>query len=77
MKSTDKLHQFRRQCEQDTGQSASEIEVPLASVLDDICRLFGLPTKDRRKVLGRSSYTRLEDDRTWGNGQVKPRTPRH
>ena len=74
MKSADKLIQFRRQCEHDTGMRADDIEVPLSSVLDDICRLLGLPTRDRRKVLGRSNFTQLENDRAWCNGQVKQRS---
>jgi hypothetical protein len=76
MKSADKLIQFRKQVERETDMKATDVKVPLSSFLDDVCRLLGLSTKTRRKVLGRTSYTRLENDRVWIDGKVEQRSPR-
>jgi hypothetical protein len=63
MKAADKLRKFRQQCERDAGTHAGEIEVPLAHVLDDVCRVLNLPTRQHRRVVGRKGYVKLEDTR--------------
>lgn len=65
MKTAKKLRKFRQQCECEAGISAHDIEVPLSSVLDDVCRLLSLPARTRRSILGRKNYTRIEDMRVW------------
>ena len=63
MKTADKLRKFRQQCERQAGADATEIELPLSHVLDDVCRALKLPVRQRRRVLGRKSYVKLEDIR--------------
>jgi hypothetical protein len=61
MSLADKLRKFRQQCERSAGTPASDIEVPLSHVLDDVSRAFNLSTKSRRKIVGRKSYVRFEN----------------
>lgn len=63
MKTADKLTKFRKECEKQAGSPATEIDTPLAHVLDDLCRVLGLKARDRKRVLGRKSITRLETTR--------------
>ncbi|MCL4552328.1 MAG: hypothetical protein M1305_02065 [Candidatus Marsarchaeota archaeon] len=63
MNTADKLRKFRQQCEREAETSATEIEAPLSHLLHDVCRILNLPAKQRRRVLGRKSYVRLEDTR--------------
>jgi hypothetical protein len=63
MKSASKLRKFRQQCEREAETSADEIEAPLSHLLHDICKTLKLSGKQRRRVLGRKSYMRLEDTR--------------
>jgi hypothetical protein len=56
-----KLRKFRQQCERETGVSANDLELPLAHVLDDLGRALAVPSKSRRKVVGRKSWVRLEN----------------
>ena len=68
----DKLRKFRQQCERDTGATASDIEVPLAALLDDMCKALKVSPKQRRKVLGRKNVIRLEDTRSIRIELAKP-----
>jgi hypothetical protein len=63
MKAANQLRKFRQQCEREAGTSADQIEVPLAHVLDDVCRTLNLPTRQHRRVVGRKGYVKLEDTR--------------
>jgi hypothetical protein len=63
MKTADKLTKFRKDCEKQAGSSASDIDTPLAHVLDDVCRVLGLKARDRKRVLGKRSTIRLETTR--------------
>jgi hypothetical protein len=63
MKAADKLRKFRQQCEREAGASAAYIEVPLAHILDDVCKVLNLPTRQHRRVVGRKGYIKLEDTR--------------
>ena len=63
MKLVDKLRKFRQQCERQSGVPATDIEVPLSHVLDDMCQTLKLPAKQRRKVLGRRGWQRFEEIR--------------
>jgi hypothetical protein len=74
MKTADKLHKFRQQCEREAATSATEIKVPLSHFLDDVCRLLRLPTRERRRVLGRKSYVKLEDAREMDVKLTPPRS---
>ena len=56
-----KLRKFRQQCERQAGVSASDLELPLAHVLDDLSQALAVPSKSRRKVVGRKSWVRLEN----------------
>ena len=60
MTAANKLRQFRQCCEKEANTTATEIEVPLAHVLDDVCRLLGLSNRERDRVLGRKSATLLK-----------------
>ena len=75
MKTADKLRKFRQQCERQTGTDATEIEVPLSHVLDDVCQALKLPIRQRRRVLGRKSYVKLEDIREMRMELRKPDQP--
>ena len=63
MNLANKLRKFRQQCERETGTPADQIEVPLAHVLDDVCKTLNVPAKQRKKVLGHKGTTRLEHTR--------------
>ena len=65
MSTAKRLRQFRERCERDTGTHASEIEVPLLSVLSDVCKALQLSPQDKRRVLGRRGKRTLSTDRAW------------
>lgn len=65
MKTAKRLRQFRERCEQDAGTHASKIEVPLLSVLADVCRALQLSPNEKRQVLGRRGKQVLSNDRAW------------
>ena len=37
--------------------------MPLAHVLDDVCRALNLPVRQHRRVVGRKGYVKLEQTR--------------
>ena len=61
MKTADKLHTFRRQCERQAGKPLSQVEVPLLWVLHDVCEVLNIPQEQRLKVLGRRGMKCLRD----------------
>lgn len=65
MKTANRLRQFRERCERDAGIHASEIEVPLLSVLSDVCKALQLSPQDKRRVLGQRGKRTLTNDRAW------------
>ena len=65
MKTANRLRQFRERCERDTGTHASKIEVPLLSVLSDVCKALQLSPQEKQRVLGRRGKRVLSHDRTW------------
>ena len=65
MKTANRLRQFRERCERDAGTHASKIEVPLLSVLSDVCKALQLSPKEKQRVLGRRGRHILSNDRTW------------
>ena len=60
MNIADQLRKFRIKSEKQAGTAATEIDVPLTSVIDDFCHAFRIPLKQRQRILGRRNYTRLE-----------------
>jgi hypothetical protein len=72
MKTATKLKRFRQQCERKAGCSAHRIKLPLSHVLADVCQTLKLSRSEKRKVLGRTAVTRLEDVKTWRVSLRKP-----
>ncbi|MCS6846527.1 MAG: hypothetical protein RMN52_02280 [Anaerolineae bacterium] len=58
-----RLIQFRQDCEKQAGVPATEIEVSVGHVLDDVCRVLKLSPKQRRQVLGRRASAQLRRSR--------------
>lgn len=73
MKTAKRLRQFRERCERDAGTHASKIEVPLLSVLADVCRALQLSPNEKRQVLGRRGKQVLSHDRVWAVQQSPKR----
>lgn len=65
MKTANRLRQFRERCERDAGTHASQIEIPLLSVLADVCKALQMSPQEKRRVLGRKGKQTLSNDREW------------
>jgi hypothetical protein len=65
VKKVKRLQKLRRKIERQTGEGAGSIELPLSSVLSDVCSVLGMSRSKQRKVLGRKGTHHLTTDRPW------------